>query len=247
MHRIWTLFKIELTLSFREFSGVLFGILMPVGIMFLLGALEGGKPAHPGAAFSLVQQSFPAVAAIGICATGLMGIPFAIATYREKKILKHFRVTPTSPFALLAAQFANNTVFAVTSSLLVLAVAVLFYGYTLRGPLLSFLGVYLLVLAALFSLGMMLASIAKNSKSAGMLCSFLYFPMLFLSGATIPFEVFPAGVRRVAEFLPLTQGIKLLKAVSLADGTVPLLAPVCILTGTALLGILVSVRTFRWE
>jgi ABC-2 type transport system permease protein len=49
------------------------------------------------------------------------------------------------------------------------------------------------VLTAIFSLGMMLASVAKNSKSAGMLCSLLYFPMLFLSGAAIPFEVFRSG------------------------------------------------------
>ena len=126
MKRLFTLFKTELTLSVREFSGVLFGLIMPVGIMLLLGVLHGDKPAYEGASFTLVQQSFAAVATIGICATGLMGIPLSIAAYREKKILKHFKVTPTSPFLLLGAQFLTNLVFAVVSSLLVLIVALLF-------------------------------------------------------------------------------------------------------------------------
>ena len=79
--RLFTLFKTELTLSIREFSGVLFGLIMPVGIMFLPGILHGDKPAYEGAPFTLVQQSFAAVAVIGICASGLMGIPLNIAAY----------------------------------------------------------------------------------------------------------------------------------------------------------------------
>jgi ABC-2 type transport system permease protein len=54
-------------------------------------------------------------------------------------------------------------------------------------------------------------------------------------------------VQRVAEFLPLTQGIKLLKAVSLGESAVPLALPIAILVGTTLVAALVSVKTFRWE
>jgi ABC-2 type transport system permease protein len=41
------------------------------------------------------------------------------------------------------------------------------------------------------------------------------FPMLFLSNATIPYKLFPSGMQKVAAFLSLTQGIKLMKEVSM--------------------------------
>ncbi len=51
MKRLYTIFKTELKLSVREFSGVLFGIIMPAGIMVLLGVIYGNKPAYDGASF----------------------------------------------------------------------------------------------------------------------------------------------------------------------------------------------------
>lgn len=81
---------------------------------------------------------------------------------------------------------------------------------------------------------------------ANLVCSVVYFPMLFLSGATIPFEIFPKPLQTAAGFLPLTQGIKLLKASSLGL-EVNLLLPLLVLFGALILGILLSMRFFRWE
>ncbi len=247
MKRLYTIFKIELKLSVREFSGVLFGIIMPGGIMILLGLIYGNKPAYEGASFSLVQQSFGAVATIGICASGLMGIPLSISAYREKKILKHFKVTPTSPFMLLTAQFLTNMVFAFISTILVLLVSVLFFGYTMEGSVLQFILAYGLVMTAIYSIGLLIASVSANVKVANLLCSLFYFPMLFLSGATIPYEIMPSGLQKVSNFMPLTQGIKLLKNISLGIPENGWIKPVVILSATALVGIVVSVKTFRWE
>ena len=55
-----------------------------------------------------MEQSFGAVIAIGIGATGLMGLPLALADYRHKKVLKRFVVTPVSPAVLLFVQFFVN-------------------------------------------------------------------------------------------------------------------------------------------
>jgi ABC-2 type transport system permease protein len=70
--------------------------------------------------------------------------------------------------------------------------------------------------------------------------------MLFLSGATIPFEIFPQPLQAVAGFLPLTQGIKLLKSSSLGLET-SLLIPLIVLVGSLVIGIILSIRFFRWE
>lgn len=64
-------------------------------------------------------------------------------------------------------------------------------------------------------IGLLMAILCRTIKSVNAVTSLVYFPMLFLSGATIPYELFPSGLQKVANVLPLTQGIKLMKAVSM--------------------------------
>ena len=78
---------------------------------------------------------------------------------------------------------------------------------------------YLLVMISIFSIGMMVGGIAKNSKIAGIIASVLYFPMLIFSGATLPYEVMPDSMQKIVNVLPLTQGIKILKNATLGLST----------------------------
>lgn len=64
-------------------------------------------------------------------------------------------------------------------------------------------------------IGLLMAILCRTIKSVNAVTSLVYFPMLFLSGATIPYELFPSGLQKVAKVLPLTQGIKFMKAVSM--------------------------------
>ena len=85
-----TMFKTQLKLAIREVDSILFGILFPIGIVLLLGFIYGDKPAFDGANFTMIQLSFGAFISVGICATGLMGLPLSISDFRSKKILKGF-------------------------------------------------------------------------------------------------------------------------------------------------------------
>ena len=247
MNTLFVLFKTEFKLAVREFSGVLFGVILPVGIMILLGALYGSRPAYDGAGYTSLQQSFAAVITIGICATGLMGIPLTVANYREKKILKRFQVTPTSPMMFLAAQILNNLVFALISSFLVWVTARLFFSYTMIGSLWLFLLFYCFVTVAIYALGMLVASVSGNIKTANLLTTVVYFPMFFLSGATVPYEIMPKALQMFSSILPLNHGIKLLKAVSLNLPLEQFGVSLLVLGITAIAGISVSLKTFRWE
>lgn len=244
MKTLRVLWKTECILAIREFSGVFFGIMLPAGLMLLLGALYQGQLVEQEV-YTKVQQAFGGVITIGICATGLMGIPITITSYREKKVLKRFMVTPTSPMILLMAQVLTNLLFAIISSILVYLIAKLAFGYTMIGSTLSFIGVYVLVLAAIYSIGMCIASISGSIKTANLLCTFIYFPMFFLSGATVPYEIMPRGLRMVAEVMPLTHGIKLLKGVSLGEGISQYIPSIVILIFTAIIGMIISIKTFR--
>lgn len=247
MKKLWVLFKIEFKLAIREFSGVLFGVMLPVGLMILLGVIFGDKYAGENVNYTYVQQSFPAVITIGICATGLMGIPLTISSYREKKVLKRFEVTPTSPAKLLIAQVLNNFTFALVSSVLVYSVAKIFFDYKMIGSISSFIVIYLLVTISIYSIGMLIASISGSVKTTNLLCTIIYFPMFFLSGATIPYELMPKGLQTFSSIMPLSVGIKVLKGVSIGVNINEYITPITILIISSIICVLLSIKTFRYE
>lgn len=184
---------------------------------------------------------------IAICAGGVMGLPLVVSDYRSKKILKRFKVTPTSPTMILAVQLVIYALYSLTSLVLVYITATTFFGYQLNGSWIEFLGGYFLVMLSMFSIGLMVGGIAPNTKIAGVIASVLYFPMLIFSGATLPYEVMPPVLQKVADILPLTQGIKILKAASLGLPTESIFLPAVVMIVISVICISIAVKFFRWE
>ncbi len=242
-----TMFKTELKLSLRGMDMFIFAICMPVVVIVILGIIFGDKPAFDGAGYTFLEQSFGAVSTIAIAAGGVMGLPLVISDYRHKKILKRLKVTPTSPTVILAVQVLVYVLYSIVSLILVYAAAAIFFGYQMEGSLIQFSGAYLLVLLSIFSIGVLVGGVAANIKTAGVLASILYFPMLVLSGATLPYEVMPKTLQRVADIMPLTQGIKLLKYTSLGVQVADIWLPIIAMSLIAVVCISLSIRFFKWE
>lgn len=102
-------------------------------------------------------------------------------------------------------------------------------------------------MTSMFSIGFMVGGIAKNIKMAGVIASILYFPMLIFSGATLPYEVMPTALQKVADILPLTHGIKLLKSASLNLSMDNAILPILVVSILAVICIGISIKLFRWE
>lgn len=226
---------------------IIFAICMPVVMVVLLGIIYGSKPAYDHADYSFLEQSFGAISTVAICAGGVMGLPLVISDYRQKKILKRFQVTPSSPSLLLAVQVAIYSIYSLIALVLVYLTSALFFGVRLQGAFLPFLGSFVLVMLSMFSIGMLVGGLSPNMKIASILASVLYFPMLIFSGATLPYEVMPASLQRIADVMPLTQGIKLLKATSLGLSTEDVLFPLAVMAIIAVVCIGISIRFFKWE
>lgn len=242
-----TMLKTELKLSLRGMDMLIFAICVPLVVLILLGIIYGNQPAYEGAGYTFLEQSFSALTTISICAGGVMGLPLVVSDYRSKNILKRYRVTPVSPLMILLVQVAIYTLYAVVSLFSLYLAAALFFGYQFYGSFLTFLGGYLLVIVSMFSIGMMVGGVAPNTKIASVVASVLYFPMLIFSGATLPYEVMPTGLQKIADILPLTQGIKLLKAASLGLPVDSVFVPVVIMLVIAVVCITVSLKCFKWE
>ena len=242
-----TLLKTEIKLYLRSIDSMFFGILFPVGIVLLLGAIYGSKPAFEGASYTMMQASFGAFITVGICATGLMGLPIVLSDYRHKKILKRFKVTPISPSMLLTIEVLVSFFIAVISALCTTIVAIAVFDYTMQGSIIQFILSFLFLTLTIYSIGMLIASVSPNIKISNLLCTLLYFPMLFLSGATIPYEVMPKALQLVANVFPMTQGIKLLKGTSLGEPIGDMLLQIIIMMVISVVCIIISLKYFKWE
>ena len=85
---------------------------------------------------------------------------------------------------------------------------------------------------------------ARTAQVVGMV---LLYPMLFLSGAGFPRELLPETILKVSKFLPLTYVVNLLRGLWVGDPLNLHMAEIGILTGILVLGVLVSIKIFRWE
>jgi ABC-2 type transport system permease protein len=241
------LLKTEIKLSLRGMDMFIFAICMPLVVIVVLGLVFGNKPAFEGAEYTFLAQSFGAVATIAICAGGVMGLPLVVSEYRSRKILKRFKVTPVSPALILAVQVVIYALYSLVSLILIYAAGAIFFDYQLSGSWLQFLGAYLLVMLSMFSIGLLVGGLAPNVKIAGAAASLLYFPMLIFSGATLPYEVMPPALQKTADIMPLTQGIKLLKAASLGQPIDGVIIQVAVMLIIAAICTTVSIRFFKWE
>lgn len=247
MRTFKTMLKNEVKLSLRDMNMVIFAICIPLVVLIILGVIYGNKPASPGVEYTFLEQSFGALTTIAVCAGGVMGLPLVVSDYRNRKILKRFKVTPVSPAMILAVQVVIYTIYSVASLILIYIVSRLFFDFHMGGSAIAFLGSYLLVMLSIFSIGMMVGGISPNAQTASVIASLLYFPILIFSGATLPYEVMPGALQKVADILPLTQGIKLLKTASLGLPMKSVFVPIIVMTVFEVISIGVSLRFFKWE
>ena len=122
MNKFFTMLKTELKLSFRGMDMVIFALCMPVVVAVILGVIYGAKTAAPEVKYTFLEQSFGALSTIAICAGGVMGLPLLISDYRQKKILKRYKVTPTSPAFLLTVWVTIYAIYSLLSLCLVFGV-----------------------------------------------------------------------------------------------------------------------------
>ena len=245
MKRFLRMYRVEQKLFFRSPDVILFNLAMPLVTLILITIIAGNKNAADSG-LTYLQSAYVALSTVGICCSAFMSIPISIVEYRSQGVLRRMYCSPCSPARLLACDTLASGVMAAISTLILTVAAAAFFGYRMSGNVFVYMAVWLLTMISMFSIGLMVASLCRTTKSMNVVTSLLYFPMLLFSGATIPAEVFPAWFRGVAKRMPLGVGIDLLKSVSMGCYdriTVPVITLIAI---TVICGT-VAVKTFRWE
>ena len=245
MKRFWKMYQVEQRIFFRSPDVILFNLIMPLVTLILITIITGDKNAADSD-LTYLQSSYVALSTVGICCSAFMSIPIVIVDYRSQGVLRRMYCSPCSPARLLACDIICSGVMAVISTAILTVAAVAVFGYRMPGNVFVYIAVWLLTMISMFSIGLMVASLCRTTKSMNVATSLLYFPMLLFSGATIPAEVFPVWFRAVAKLMPLGIGINLLKSVSIGCYDSITLPVITLIAITVICGT-IAVKTFRWE
>jgi ABC-2 type transport system permease protein len=105
---------------------------------------------------------------------------------------------------------------------------------------------FILCCLSFFALGFVLAGLMPTARTAQVVGMVLLYPMLFLSGAGFPRELLPESILKISRFLPLTYVVTLLRGLWIGDSWSQHLTEVLVLLGMLVLGVILSVKTFRW-
>jgi ABC-2 type transport system permease protein len=237
----------EAKLFLREPVGGFFTLVFPLMFLFLFGSISGNEPTPMFGGQRMIDTAIPTLTAMIIGTTGLMSTTITMATYRENGVLRRLRTTPVSPLVVLAAQVI--VVFTMTGlgMLLLITAGKLIYHVRFEGNVFSVLAGFVLSSLSFFGIGFILAGTMPTARTAQIAGMVLLYPMMFLSGAFFPVGLLPAAVQKVSAFMPLTYVVNLLRGLWAGAPWGNHLLDAGLLAGMLLLGIIVSVKTFRWE
>ena len=238
---------VEMLLFLREWQAVFFSFVFLPMLLFLFGAIFRTHPGVELGGFAQGDLLLPIPMAIGIASNAIYTVSGPLAVYRERGILKRFWATPLRPYAVLLAQGAVVYAMTMLAALLLIGIAKFSFGLSAAVNPWAMWGAFTLGSAALISLGFLLGSLFPTARSTYAINSTIFFGMIFLSGTAIPLELLPPAVKGVAQFIPLTYVLDLLKHAWLGQGSWPLSQDLAVLGGLAVGATALAAALFRWD
>ena len=190
----------------------------------------------------------PGILAMTLMQTGLMGVTWVIANYRERLVLKRVLATPFHPAAFIAGLVARFTVVNLMQGAIIFLVATYLYGARTQGSLLELAALAVVGSVTFLAIGFAVSSLSKTAESANNLGSLINFPMLFLSGTFWPRELLPEGIRPVVAALPLSPLVDAMRGVGASGDSITAYGgDIAYLLAWAAVAFAVAAWRFRWE
>jgi ABC-2 type transport system permease protein len=204
-----TLLRTEARVWLRDGATVFFSLVFPTVLLVGVGfAIPGMREpiedlAEPWVGLTPIAAYLPVILAVAIATPALTVMPAFFGSFRERGVLRRFSTTPMRPQGLIVAHLVINLVAVVASAGVALLISMV--ALDLRAPLHPWtvaLG-FVLGVAAMYSLGALVAARVPRAGAASAIGSLLYFPMLFFAGVWTPGPIMPEGLANVARFTPL--------------------------------------------
>ncbi|HEV2528994.1 MAG TPA: ABC transporter permease [Thermomicrobiales bacterium] len=235
----------EWRLLLREPSSFFFTLVFPILLLLVFGGVFGNDPADGFDGVGPMDRQVPAYLILIIGTLAIFTIPIQLVTYRETGVLRRLRATPVRAWMLFAAQLLVGVAVTAAGTLLMVLVGRLLFDFAMPARPAAVAACLLVGVVAFGAGGFLLAALCRTARQASLIANVLYFPQLFLSGASFPRELFPGWLRTASEWFPMSQLVIQLQTLWEGGGWRPV--SLLYLGVLFFVGMTVSVRLFRWE
>lgn len=238
----------EQRLYWRSRELAFFTFLFPIILLLLLGSVYGNdriaKEHHVKASAYLLAG----ILGYGVAATAFAGLAIVLVLRRENGILKRVRATPLPPRTYLAAVIASTTLVYAIEAVALILLARLAFHVRLPHQWFSLLLAVVLGSLAFAALGIALTGAIRSGDGASAVVNAVYLPLSFLAGAFWSAQNFPHVIRVFSDVLPLTHFIRLMRNIVVLHQEIwSSWEQVVIIAAWGLVGLVLSMRFFRWE
>jgi ABC-2 type transport system permease protein len=159
---------------------------------------------------------------IGVILTMTMVLFTAVAVVRERERgnLELLITTPVRTIELMIGKIVPYIGIGLIQVTVVLTVGVLLFRVPIRGSLIdAYLSALAFIIASL-SFGLLISTLARTQFQAAQMTIFFLLPSLLLSGFMFPFDGMPRPAQLIAEVLPLTHFVRMIRGILLRSATI---------------------------
>jgi len=238
---------LEIKIFVREPLGVIGAIVIPVAVFVVLGRTLGGDAQPTPSENSFGDVGAPVFAALLILLTAVLSLVTVISIYREGGILKRLRATPLRPYTILTAQVIVKLLLMATTLGVMLLAGRRYYPIVKDVPVVAFTIALLISSVSVLAMGFVIASLVPTARFAQPLGAAILYPMVGLSGLFVPIHAMPPGLQAIAQVLPLTYAVSLLRGIWLGDPWLSHITDIGALLLSTIVCLVVSTKVFRWE
>jgi ABC-2 type transport system permease protein len=154
---------------------------------------------------------------IGVILTLTMVLFTSIAIVREKEqgTLEFLISTPLSTLELMMGKVIPYIGIGLLQASIILGLGYWVFHIPVNGALLDIILACLLFIAASLTLGLVISTMANTQLQAMQMTIFVFMPSLLLSGFMFPFDGMPVVAQWMAEVLPLTHFLRIIRGLIL--------------------------------
>jgi ABC-2 type transport system permease protein len=188
----------------------------------------------------------PGVIAILVMLVSIMLTALAVVREKEIGTMEQLLVTPIRPVEFMLGKTIPFVIISLADVILVIVVAIFWFGVPLRGnPLVLLFGTILFLFSSVGA-GLFISNVCSTQQQAIMVSTFFFTPAILLSGLVFPIENMPQAVQYITYLNPLRYFIIVVQDVFLKGVGLDFLWPQMV--GMAILGLALlssSVLGFR--
>ncbi|MGV6852995.1 MAG: ABC transporter permease [bacterium] len=188
----------------------------------------------------------PGLVGIILTMTMIMFTSAAIVREREHGNLELLITTAIKPLELMVGKIIPYVLVGLLQMTIVLGLGHIVFDVPIHGGLLDIFIVTILFISASLVLGLIISTLAKTQLQATQMTIFVLLPSILLSGFMFPYEAMPKLAQNIAEILPATHFMRMIRAVVLKGADASSLSYDNLwLLGFTLIGLIVASLRFN--